>query len=145
MTEQQHIHACTHNAPQGTSSSKKKKQAKLKRVMQTVKKGARREAGEDGGPNGYENFAALHLLNDPQVCARVHACVRASVCMHACTCASVYARVPVCILKVPAARPSSPSPICGLEGRHIRHMHTHATLHACMHACMHTHAHPRPP
>lgn len=77
----QHV---TH-VPQGTTSSKKKKQAKLKRVMQTVKKGARREAGEDGGPNGYENFAALHLLNDPQVrplclCLCVRACTYA--CVH---------------------------------------------------------------
>jgi hypothetical protein len=47
---------------QGTKSSKKKKQAKLKRVMQTLKKHARKEAAL-----GSEGFAALHLLHDPQV------------------------------------------------------------------------------
>jgi hypothetical protein len=37
-------------------------------VLQTVKKAERREAGEEGTtPGGYENFAAMHLLNDPQV------------------------------------------------------------------------------
>lgn len=46
----------------GTFSTKKKKQAKLKRVMMTVKKQARREAlGEGQG-----GIAALHLLHDPQ-------------------------------------------------------------------------------
>jgi len=54
----------------GTKSSKKKKQHKLKRVMQTVKKAERREAGEEGmTPGGHENFAALHLLHDPQAFA----------------------------------------------------------------------------
>jgi hypothetical protein len=48
--------------PQGTKSSKKKKQAKLKRVMATLKKQARKEAAL-----GSEGFAALHLLHDPQV------------------------------------------------------------------------------
>eukprot|EP00878_Enallax_costatus_P042444 GHUV01049808.1.p1 GENE.GHUV01049808.1~~GHUV01049808.1.p1 ORF type:complete len:199 (+),score=63.28 GHUV01049808.1:23-598(+) len=45
----------------GTKSSKKKKQAKLKRVMTTLKKAARKEAA-----SGSEGFAALHLLHDPQ-------------------------------------------------------------------------------
>jgi protein SDA1 len=48
---------------QGTKSSKKKKQAKLKRVVHSLKKAARREAAA-----GNEGFAALHLLHDPQVC-----------------------------------------------------------------------------
>ena len=47
---------------QGTASSKKKKQAKLKRVMHTVKKQARRERAD-----GAEGFAAIQLLHDPQV------------------------------------------------------------------------------
>lgn len=47
---------------QGTKSSKRKKQAKLKRVMSSLKKHARREAAA-----GNEGFAALHLLHDPQV------------------------------------------------------------------------------
>jgi hypothetical protein len=55
---------------QGTRSSKKRKQAKLKRVMSTLKKAARREAAAGG-----EGFAALHLLHDPQV--------RRCTCMHA--------------------------------------------------------------
>jgi len=60
------VHLLTYT--QGTRSSKKKKQHKLQRVMQTVKKAERREAGEQGTtPGGYENFAAMHLLNDPQV------------------------------------------------------------------------------
>jgi hypothetical protein len=50
------------NRVQGTKSSKKKKQAKLKRVMATLKKHARKEAAL-----GSEGFAALHLLHDPQV------------------------------------------------------------------------------
>jgi len=45
----------------GTKSSKRKKQAKIKRVMATVKKHARREAATVN-----EGFAALHLLHDPQ-------------------------------------------------------------------------------
>jgi hypothetical protein len=52
----------TLNIPQGTKSSKKKKQAKLKRVMATLKKAAHKEAAL-----GSEGFAALHLLHDPQV------------------------------------------------------------------------------
>jgi protein SDA1 len=51
------------NTLQGTKSSKRKKQAKLKRVMATLKKQARKEAAV-----GAEGFAALHLLHDPQVC-----------------------------------------------------------------------------
>ena len=47
---------------QGTKSSKKKKQAKLKRVMATVKKQARKESA-----NPHDSFAAVQLLNDPQV------------------------------------------------------------------------------
>ena len=47
---------------QGTASSKKKKQAKLKRVMHTVKKQARRERAD-----GAEGFAAIQLLHDSQV------------------------------------------------------------------------------
>ena len=46
---------------QGTTSSKKKKQAKLKRVMATVKKQAKKEAA-----NPHDSFAAVQLLNDPQ-------------------------------------------------------------------------------
>jgi len=46
---------------QGTSSSKKRKQAKLQRVMAAVKKHARREASAVS-----EGFAAVHLLHDPQ-------------------------------------------------------------------------------
>ncbi len=49
---------------QGTRSSKKKKQAKLKRVMATVKKAARKEAATTS-----ESFAAVHLLHDPQAWA----------------------------------------------------------------------------
>jgi len=48
---------------QGTKSSKKKKQAKLKRVMATVKKQAKKE-----NANPHDSFAAVQLLNDPQVC-----------------------------------------------------------------------------
>ena len=48
---------------QGTLSSKKKKQAKLKRVMGALRKNARKERG-----TGAESFAAVQLLNDPQVC-----------------------------------------------------------------------------
>ena len=47
---------------QGTTSSKKKKQAKLKRVMATVKKQAKKDAA-----NPHDSFAAVQLLNDPQV------------------------------------------------------------------------------
>ena len=47
---------------QGTKSSKKKKQAKLKRVMATVKRQARKE-----NSNPHDSFAAVQLLNDPQV------------------------------------------------------------------------------
>jgi hypothetical protein len=50
--------------PQGTHSSKKKKQAKLQRVMAAVKKQARREAASVS-----EGFAAVHLLHDPQTFA----------------------------------------------------------------------------
>ncbi len=49
---------------QGTRSSKKKKQAKLKRVMATVKK-----ANKKGEGSGAESFAAIHLLHDPQTFA----------------------------------------------------------------------------
>ncbi|KAF6262746.1 SDA1-domain-containing protein [Scenedesmus sp. NREL 46B-D3] len=52
------VYKATHK---GTKSSKKKKQAKLKRVMSTLKKHARKEAAL-----GSEGFAALHLLHDPQ-------------------------------------------------------------------------------
>ena len=45
----------------GTTSSKKKKAAKLKRVMAAVKKQQRKTT------KNYENFAAIQLLNDPQV------------------------------------------------------------------------------
>ena len=47
---------------QGTVSSKKKKMAKLKRVMAQVKKQDRREKR-----NTDRNFAAIQLLHDPQV------------------------------------------------------------------------------
>ena len=47
---------------QGTTSSKKKKQAKLKRVMATVKRQAKKDAA-----NPHDSFAAVQLLNDPQV------------------------------------------------------------------------------
>lgn len=48
---------------QGTPSSKKKKMAKLKRVMATVKRQERREKSDASA-----NFAAIQLLHDPQVC-----------------------------------------------------------------------------
>eukprot|EP00983_Pelagomonas_calceolata_P118013 1160464-Pelagomonas_calceolata.AAC.7 len=71
----------------GTKSSKKKKQHKLKRVMQTVKKAERREAGEEGmTPGGHENFAALHLLHDPQVSAPQHLSGHSFQCQFAATC-----------------------------------------------------------
>ncbi|GIM11976.1 hypothetical protein Vretimale_15407, partial [Volvox reticuliferus] len=57
------IYAAYHK---GTRSSKKKKQAKLKRVMATVKKAARK-GGAAG--SGAESFAAIHLLHDPQTFA----------------------------------------------------------------------------
>lgn len=47
---------------QGTPSSKRKKEAKLKRVMATVKKQERREKA-----SATPNFAAIQLLHDPQV------------------------------------------------------------------------------
>ncbi len=53
---------------QGTTSSKKKKQAKLRRVMQTVKKHERR-----AGMHPAEAFAAMQLLHDPQVSGSAHA------------------------------------------------------------------------
>ena len=43
-------------------SSKKKKMAKLKRVMAQVKRQARREKRDTD-----QNFAAIQLLHDPQV------------------------------------------------------------------------------
>ena len=46
----------------GTTSSKKKKQAKLKRVVASMKRTARRERG-----GASEGFAAIQLLHDPQV------------------------------------------------------------------------------
>lgn len=46
---------------QGTVSSKKKKEKKLQRVMAAVKKQKRKSR------QGHENFAAIHLLHDPQV------------------------------------------------------------------------------
>ena len=46
----------------GTTSSKKKKQAKLKRAMASVKRAAKRERSATA-----EGFAALQLLHDPQV------------------------------------------------------------------------------
>ena len=49
---------------QGTSSSKKKKKAKLQRVMAAVKKQARRDVAAVS-----EGFAAVHLLHDPQAFA----------------------------------------------------------------------------
>ena len=57
---------------QGTISSKKKKQAKLKRVMGALRKNARKERG-----TGAESFAAVQLLNDPQV--RATCCPMAGV------------------------------------------------------------------
>ena len=51
---------------QGTVSSKKKKQAKLKRVMQTVKKHDRK-----AGMHPAEAFAAMQLLHDPQVLGKM--------------------------------------------------------------------------
>lgn len=47
---------------QGTVSSKKKKMAKLKRVMAQVKRQDRREKRDTD-----QNFAAIQLLHDPQV------------------------------------------------------------------------------
>jgi protein SDA1 len=49
---------------QGTVSSKKKKMAKLKRIMATVKKQERREKA-----SSIPNFAAIQLLHDPQACS----------------------------------------------------------------------------
>eukprot|EP00884_Botryococcus_braunii_P012226 jgi/Botrbrau1/21003/Bobra.0144s0020.2 len=49
----------------GTVSSKKKKEKKLKRVMATLKKAARKEKGSQ-----QEGFAAIQLLHDPQGKAR---------------------------------------------------------------------------
>lgn len=49
---------------QGTHRTQRKKQAKLKRVMTTVRKQARK-----GEASGAEAFAALHLLHDPQAFA----------------------------------------------------------------------------
>ena len=49
----------------GTTSSKKKKQAKLKRAMASVKRAAKRERSAT-----VEGFAALQLLHDPQVSRR---------------------------------------------------------------------------
>lgn len=46
----------------GTTSSKKKKKAKLKRAMASVKRAAKRERSSTA-----EGFAALQLLHDPQV------------------------------------------------------------------------------
>jgi protein SDA1 len=46
----------------GTASSKKKKQAKLKRAMASVKRAAKRERSAT-----VDGFAALQLLHDPQV------------------------------------------------------------------------------
>lgn len=51
---------------QGTRSSKRKKQAKIKRVQATVKKAVRKSSAEGGGS---ESFAAIHLLHDPQTFA----------------------------------------------------------------------------
>ncbi|GAX82660.1 hypothetical protein CEUSTIGMA_g10086.t1 [Chlamydomonas eustigma] len=48
----------------GTKSSKKKKERKLARVLQTVKKATRK-----GQESHSESFAALHLLHDPQTFA----------------------------------------------------------------------------
>ena len=48
----------------GTRTSKKKKQAKLKRVLYGLKKQQRKFSS--GGVSGQASFAALHLLNDPQ-------------------------------------------------------------------------------
>lgn len=63
---QQENHHCVlmtgKRSMQGTNSSKRKKAAKLKRVMQAVKKHERREAGYVS-----ESFAAIQLLHDPQV------------------------------------------------------------------------------
>ncbi|EFJ52836.1 hypothetical protein VOLCADRAFT_55520, partial [Volvox carteri f. nagariensis] len=64
-TQTQTLHFAL-NAMQGTRSSKKKKQAKLKRVLATVKKSARK-SGSAGA--GAESFAAIHLLHDPQTFA----------------------------------------------------------------------------
>ena len=47
---------------QGTVSSKKKKKNKLKRVVATVKKAARKDK-----MSKQESFAAVQLLHDPQV------------------------------------------------------------------------------
>jgi hypothetical protein len=54
--------ACVQLRVQGTISTKKKKQRKLKRVQAAVKRAERREEG-----GRQENFAALQLLHDPQV------------------------------------------------------------------------------
>ena len=46
----------------GTTATKKRKQARLKRVQRAVDKAARKEKA-----GGAEGFAAIHLLHDPQV------------------------------------------------------------------------------
>jgi protein SDA1 len=74
----------------GTGPTKKKKQAKLKRVMQSLKK---QQRAKEGG--GAVSFAALQLLNDPQgfaekLFARLRACSeRFEVRAHSCMCAQV--------------------------------------------------------
>ena len=52
---------------QGTLSTKKKKQAKLKRVMGALRKNARKERG-----TGAESSAAVQLLDDFQVPCSLH-------------------------------------------------------------------------
>lgn len=47
--------------PQGTLSTKKRKQKKIKRMVAAVKRAERREEG-----GRQESFAALQLLHDPQ-------------------------------------------------------------------------------
>jgi protein SDA1 len=50
---------------QGTRSSRRKKQNKIKRVMATIKKAEKKEAG-GAATAAHETFAAMHLLHDPQ-------------------------------------------------------------------------------
>ena len=75
---------------QGVASSKKKKQAKLKRVIAAAKKQIRTD--EDGKPNGV--FAALQLLNDPQGFAeKLFARLQVRTCLCTCLCKTKLQRI----------------------------------------------------
>ena len=78
---------------QGTAASKKKKKAKLQRVMATVKRAARK-----GEADPAQSFAAIQLLRDPQVSdvhtlhphvhftsSKLQCCVQSSILCHTTT------------------------------------------------------------